>query len=145
MSKASLACIEAREGMNVEWIRLIGFCLLAAVMVMLLRQIHPAMAGLLSVAFGALVLSLVLPQIKQHIDAIQAFLSSLKLEGRYYAVMLKAMGIVLITQMAVQVCIDLDAPSVARRAELCGRVALLGVAVPVFMELTELAVGALRW
>jgi len=129
----------------VEWIRLIGFCLLAAVMVMLLRQIHPAMAGLLSVAFGALVLSLVLPQIKQHIDAIQAFLSSLKLEGRYYAVMLKAMGIVLITQMAVQVCIDLDAPSVARRAELCGRVALLGVAVPVFMELTELAVGALRW
>ncbi|MBQ2948383.1 MAG: hypothetical protein IJD94_05335 [Clostridia bacterium] len=127
-----------------EWIRLIGFCLLAAVMVMLLRQVNSAMAGLLSAAFGVLVLSLVLPQIKQYIDAIQAFLVSLELEGRYYAIMLKAMGVVLVTQMAVQVCIDLDAPTVARRAELCGRAALLGVAVPVFMELTELAVGALR-
>ncbi|MBQ2834831.1 MAG: hypothetical protein IJN79_04780 [Clostridia bacterium] len=127
-----------------EWIRLIGFCLLAAVMVMLLRQVNSAMAGLLSAAFGVLVLSLVLPQIKQYIDAIQAFLVSLELEGRYYAIMLKAMGVVLVTQMAVQVCIDLDAPMVARRAELCGRAALLGVAVPVFMELTELAVGALR-
>ena len=110
-----------------EWIRLIGFCLLAAVMVMLLRQVNSAMAGLLSAAFGVLVLSLVLPQIKQYIDAIQAFLVSLELEGRYYAIMLKAMGVVLVTQMAVQVCIDLDAPTVARRAELCGRAALLGV------------------
>lgn len=127
-----------------EWIRLIGFCLLAAVMVMVLRQLHPAMAGLLSVAFTAMLVGLVLPGIQSYVSTIQAFLASLDLDGAYYRIMLKAMGIVLVTQLAVQVCLDLDAPSIARRAELCGRVALLGVAAPVFMELTQLAVDVLR-
>ena len=43
-----------------EWLRLIGFCLLAAAMVMVLRQLSPAMAGLLAAAFGVLLVGLVL-------------------------------------------------------------------------------------
>ena len=41
-------------------VRLIGFCLLAAVMTMLLRQMNPGVAALLCVAFGAMTL-LMLP------------------------------------------------------------------------------------
>ena len=108
-----------------EWIRLIGFCLLTA-------------------AFGVLIVSAVLPQVREYIGTIREFLDSLGLSGEYYRVMLRAMGIVLVTQIAVQVCRDMDAPSIAQRAELCGRLALLGVAVPVFIELTRLAVDVLR-
>ena len=113
-------------------------------MVLVLRQMNAAAAGLLSAAFGVLIVSLLLPQIKSAIDAVQLFLDMLDLDAQYYRIMLKTMGIAVTTQLAVQVCQDLDAPSVARRAERCGRVALLGVAVPVFVELTQMAVGALR-
>ena len=58
--------------------------------------------------------------------------------------MVKSMGIVLVTQLSVQACEDMGAPSIARRAELVGRLALLSVAVPVFMELTQMAVDVLR-
>lgn len=124
--------------------KLIGYCLLAASMVMVLRQMNAAAAGLLSAAFGVLLVSLLLPQIHASIESVQAFLASLDLDAQYYRIMLKTMGIALATQLAVQVCQDLDAPSIARRAEFCGRIALLGVAVPVFVELTQLAVDALR-
>ena len=127
-----------------EWIRLIGFCLLAASMVMVLRQMQPQTAGLLSVTFCVLLLGAVLPQIGAYVETVRAFLASLGLEAQYYRIMLKAMGIVLVTQLAVQVCQDMDAPSIARRAALCGRMALLGVAVPVFIELTQMAVSVLR-
>ena len=127
-----------------QWLRLIGFCLLAASMVMVLRQMHPQTAGLLSIAFGVLVMALVLPDTGRMIETIRTFLLSLGLDAQYYRIMLKAMGIVLVTQLAVQACQDMDAPSVARRAAFCGRIALLGVAVPVFMELTQLAVDVLR-
>ena len=127
-----------------EWLRLIGFCLLAAAMVMVLRQLSLAMAGLLAAAFGVLLVGLVLPQVRAYIETIRAFLASLELDAQYYRIMLKAMGIVLVTQLAVQVCQDMDAPSIARRAAFCGRIALLGVAVPVFMELTQMAVDVLR-
>lgn len=130
--------------MPMEWLRLIGFCLLAASMVMVLQQLHPQTAGLLSVAFGVLVMGLVLPVIGEMVGEIRAFLLSLGLNAQYYRILLKAMGIVLVTQLAVQVCQDMDAPSIARRAAFCGRIALLGVAVPVFMELTQMAVDVLR-
>ena len=127
-----------------EWIRLIGFCLLTAALTMTLRLMHPAFAGLLCAAFGVLIVSAVLPQVREYLGTIREFLDSLGLSGEYYRVMLRAMGIVLVTQIAVQVCRDMDAPSIAQRAELCGRLALLGVAVPVFIELTQLAVDVLR-
>ena len=127
-----------------EWLRLIGFCLLAASLVMVLRQMHPQTAGLLSVVFGVLVTTLVLPDVGRTVAEIRTFLESLGLGAQYYRIMLKAMGIVMVTQLAVQVCQDMDAPSIARRAAFCGRIALLGVAVPVFMELTQLAVDVLR-
>ena len=68
------------------------------------------------------------------------------LAGLYAAkeAVLKAMGIVLMTQFAAQVCRDMDAPSIACRAELCGRLMLLGVALPIFLKLTQMAVGALQ-
>ena len=127
-----------------EWLRLIGVCLLTAVLVMVLRQMHPQSAGLLSVAFGVMVVGAVLPQLGAYVQTIRSFLSALGLEARYYRVMLKAVGIVLITQLAVQVCQDMDAPSIAARAEFLGRLALLGVAVPIFMELTQMAVEVLQ-
>ena len=127
-----------------EWLRLIGFCLLVAMMVAVLRQMHPAAAGLLTAAFGVLLMGCLLPQIKNHADTVLALMASLNLGGMYYSVLLRAMGIVLVTQLAVQVCRDMDAPSVAQRAEFCGRLALLGVAVPVFTELTQMAVDILR-
>ena len=98
-------------------VRLIGFCLLAAVMTMLLRQMNPGMAALLCVAFGAMTLLMLLPAVGEYAAQIRDFLSELSLEAVYGQTMLKAMGIVLMTQFAAQVCRDMDAPSIACRAE----------------------------
>lgn len=127
-----------------EWLRLMGFCLLAGAMVMIIRQMQPQAAALLSVAFGMMVVSATLAQIAGYIESVQAFLASLNLDAQYFKVMVKAVGIVLVTQLAVQACEDMDALSVARRAETVGRLALLSVAIPVFMELTQMAVDVLR-
>ena len=127
-----------------EWLRLIGFCLLAASMVLVLRQMHPQTAGLLSIAFGVLLVMMVLPGIQAYIENIREFLSELNLDTQYYRILLKAMGIVLVTQLAVQFCQEMDAPMIARKAEFCGQIALLGVALPVFMTLTRMAVDILR-
>ena len=125
-------------------IRLIGFCLLAAVMTMLLRQMNPGVAALLCVAFGAMTLLTLLPAVGEYVTQIQAVLATLAVDAVYGQTMLRAMGIVLITQFAAQVCRDMDAPSIACRAELCGRLLLLGVSLPIFLKLTQMAVGALQ-
>ena len=52
-------------------VRLIGFCLLAAVMTMLLRQMNPGMAALLCVAFGAMTLLMLLPAVGEYAAQIR--------------------------------------------------------------------------
>lgn len=127
-----------------EWLRLIGFCLLAGAMVMLLGQMQAQTAALLSVAFSVLMVGMLLGQIADFMQTVHGFLAALDLDERYFSIMVRSMGIVLVTQLAVQACEDMDAPSIARRAEFVGRLALLSVAVPVFMELTQMAVDVLR-
>ena len=117
---------------------------MAGAMVMVLRQMHAQTAALLSIAFGVLVLGAALPMIADYVKRVQEFLSALNLDAQYFKIMLKTMGIVLVTQLSVQALEDMDASSIARRAEFCGRLALLGVAVPGFIELTQMAVDALR-
>ena len=127
-----------------EWMRLLGVCLLAGALVMLLGQMQPQTAALLSVAFGAVMISVMLEPIAQYIQAVRTFLESLHLDGQYYKILIKSMGVVLVTQLAVQACEDMHAPSIARRAEFVGRMTLLSMAVPVFMELTQMAVDVLK-
>jgi len=127
-----------------DYLSMLGISLMAAGMVMLLKQMYPPAAALITIAFGVMMLSALLPGIREYVGAVSAFLSRASLRGEYGAVMLKAMGIVLVTQLSVQFCQDMDAPSIARRAEFCGRIALLGVALPVFMTLTRMAVDVLR-
>ena len=126
-----------------DWLRLIALCILTSGMIMLLRQMHPQTAALLSVAFGAMLLICVLPFAAQQVREIMEFLENSGLDGEYGAVMLKATGIVLVTQLAGEICRELDAPATAGRAELCGRIALLGVAAPVFISLTQTAMDML--
>ena len=120
------------------------FCLLAGAMVMLLGQLQPQAAALLSVAFGVLVVGAMLGQISGYIETVGTFLASLNFDTQYFKVMVKAMGVVLVTQLAVQACEDMHAPTVAKRAESVGRLALLSVAMPLFMDLTQMAVDVLR-
>lgn len=111
-------------------IRLMGLCFLAAAMTMVLRQMNMAAAGLLCTAFGVLVLGMMLPDIREYVRQICKFLESMALEAQYGEIMLRAVGIVLLTQFSAQICRDMDAPSVAKYAEMCGRLTLLGLALP---------------
>ena len=127
-----------------EWLRLMGFCLLAGALVMVLRQMNPQAAAILSIAVSVLIAGTALSAAAQYLETVRAFLAGLKLDTQYFRIMAKAMGIVLLTQLAVQACEDMEACSIARRAEFVGRLALLSIAMPVFMELTQMAVDVLR-
>lgn len=125
-------------------IRLIGFCLLAAVMTMLLRQMNPGVAALLCVAFGAMTLLTLLPAVGEYVTQIQAFLATLALDAVYGQTMLRAMGIVLITQFAAQVCRDMDAAVDCLPCRTLRTPASAGRGPADFLKLTQMAVGALQ-
>lgn len=127
-----------------NWLGLLGLALLSAGMVLLLRQMYSPAAALLTIVFGVMVLCTLLPTIQEYASTISAFLSSVSLSEEYGGMMLKTMGIVLLTQLSSDACQEMGAQGIACCAELCGRIALLGVAVPVLISLTQMAVNVLK-
>lgn len=126
------------------WFQLIGICLLASVLVVILKPMNPVIASLLTAAFGVMIIGAMLPEIQRFIEVIRQFLMEMGLEGGYYALMLKVMGIVFVAQLAEQVCRDMGAQAVAERVELCGRIAIMGIVVPLFIDLTRMVIDVLR-
>lgn len=124
-----------------EWTRWIGYCLLCAVLIMILKQMNSTFAPLVSIAFGTLALGALLPKVGEWIIFVQQFVERTSLQTAYWQVMLKTVGIVLITQIAYETCCELGANTVANRVVFCGRIALFGVVIPVLTSLLELVTG----
>ena len=101
----------------------IGFSLCAAALCVLLRQYRPEIALVISILCGVGVLLWLLEQLAPVLAQV----------------LLKALGICLITQVACDTCRDIGETAIAARLETAGKAAMLLLAMPVFSELLQQA------
>ena len=96
----------------------IGFSLCAAALCVLLRQYRPEIALVISILCGVGVLLWLLEQLAPVLEQLQQ-LSNLALGsgGETAQVLLKALGICLITQVACDTCRDIGETAIAARLE----------------------------
>ena len=118
----------------------IGFSLCAAALCVLLRQYRPEIALVISILCGMGVLLWLLEQLAPVLEQLQQ-LSNLALgsAGEAAQVLLKALGICLITQVACDTCRDIGETAIAARLETAGKAAMLLLSMPVFSELLQQA------
>ena len=79
------------------------------------------------------------------IDTINEMAEKYSINNSYIKLLLKALGISYITQIAVNTCDDAGLSAVARKVELAGKVTVLILALPLLRDLldmcTKLIVG----
>jgi len=111
----------------------IGACALcAAVLGALLRDRSRELALLLSMGAAAVVLLGALGSAGPVIERILGFADTDGLQGLCMAVMLKAVGLTVLGQLAVRLCKDAGEAALAYGVELAARIAVLGAAMPAF-------------
>lgn len=113
----------------------IGFGLCAAALSLLFRQYRPEYALFLSLLCGIGILLWLLSELMPVFEKLGQ-LSSLALgESEGTQILLKSLGICLITQAASDTCRDIGETAIAARLELAGRAAMLLLAMPLFGQL----------
>ena len=115
----------------------IGFSLCAAALCVLLRQYRPEIALVISILCGVGVLLWLLEQLAPELQQLSNL--ALGSGGEAAQVLLKALGICLITQVACDTCRDIGETAIAARLETAGKAAMLLLAMPVFSELLQQA------
>lgn len=122
-------------------IRIVALCLAAAMICSALRSQRPEMATALSLAVGIGALLMTGDAFGEVSTSIQRFSVLVELDGGSTAVLLKAAGITVISELGVQICSDAGESALAGRIRLTTRVVILGMAMPLVLDIVD-SVGA---
>ena len=119
----------------------VGTALLLALMAWVLRESKSALSPLLLTGGGLLLLLGVFPKLSAF-SSLLSFLSTVGLEEETETAV-KVLSVGLITSMGAEACVELGAPSVAGKLELCGRIEILLLALPTLNALISGALSLL--
>ena len=123
---------------------ILSLLLIAAFLTVLLRQYRPELALGVGVTAGVLLLTAVIGSLTPSLSSLQGMLQAAALPTEYVAVLFKALGLCLITQFSADACRDAGETALAAKAEFTGKVALLVLSLPLFEEITSLALELMQ-
>ena len=116
----------------------------AAFLAVLLRRYQPELALGVGLLAGVAVLAGLLKTVLPLLQRVQVLAENAAVPTAYMGVLLKGLGICLLTQIAADTCRDAGETALANKAELVGKVLLLAVALPLFEEIIALALSLVQ-
>lgn len=114
-----------------------GIAVITAMLAVTVRQYRPELAMQIGIAGGAVMLLLALGSLGGVFDAVRPFFEQSGLESGWAAMFLKITGIAYITQISSELCRDAGEGALACKAELCGRLLIVGAAAPAAVKLLQ--------
>lgn len=114
-------------------------CIISAVLALVLRQYKPEYSLLLSMACSVVVILYLMDGIAEIRDELTRILSSVELPDGLLEIIFKGLGICILAELASQSCRDAGENSIALKAELAGKIAIVLVSMPLFYRLLALA------
>ncbi len=118
---------------------LIAFVALAAIV--LLKQIKPEFALLLKFATILLLCFLAFSVVSDAVSEIFSFGERVSIDSEMLKILLKALGLCLVAQIASDVCKDCGESALSTSVELVGKLSIVLMALPVAAQLIEISLG----
>lgn len=124
-----------------EMLRVVGLGLVAAILIVIVRQQKPEIGMMLSIVTGLLIFTLVLGKISDMLDIFQHLASKADVNLLYLGLIVKILGITYLTEFGVQICKDAGENAIAGKIEFAGKVFILVLAVPLLGAIFDFVVG----
>lgn len=125
--------------MSIDLLQVVVFCLIATVLAMMLRQYRPEYAVFVSLACSVVAVLYLLQGIAQVAERMEALLENTLLSPELVQVVMKCLGVCILTELAGQTCRDAGEQAIGAKVELAGKVTLVLVSLPLFERLLQVA------
>ena len=120
----------------------IGVLAVVAVIVALtLRPKNAEIALMLTVACSVLILVALLSQARQLIGTVNSIVAASQINTGYIAILLKVVGICLLTEFAVNTCRDAGSQSLAGNVSMAGKLLVTITALPLYTDILNTVIG----
>ena len=118
-------------------IQVVGFGLVATVIVLILKEQVPMMAFLLSLFAGIVIFLFLIGKIADVIDMLERLADQSHVNMVFFQTVLKIIGIAYIAEFGAQVVRDAGQESIASKIELAGKVLIIVLAMPIISVIVE--------
>ncbi len=117
--------------------QMIILCIIGCILVLVLKQYQRSYALLLSIGLCLLVIVRILPDAERILSTAEQTFHQFRVTAADFGILCKAVGISYLTQFGMDICRDAGENALGTAVELCGRVLLLMLALPLFVTLSE--------
>ncbi len=118
-----------------EIFTLAGIAIVAAGLVVLLKQYKPEYAFGAALAAGILLLLSSITIFGGIIEEIGSFIRTSGIENENFSILLRCLGVCMITKIASETCKDCGQSSISSKVDLAGKAIILVTAMPLFTQI----------
>lgn len=124
---------------EMNMIAIVGLCIVAAAISVVLRQYKPEYALLVSLGTGIAILLMVVGAFQPLLDQLEKVVAMTQMPEEYLQILFKSLGVCMITQIASDVCKDAGESAISTKVETAGRIAVLLISLPLFEKVLSIA------
>jgi len=121
----------------VEIWQIVGLALIVTVISVVLKQIRPEIALQLTILASASIFIIVMSKIKVIVDLLQNLADQANISSYYLFIVLKIVGVAYLAEFGAQICRDAGEGALASKIELAAKVAVIALAIPIIVAITE--------
>lgn len=125
-------------------IKIAGIALAVLFCALIVKDKNHTVAALLSVAGGIMLLTAVIGKFSEIIGAVRDFTGSSSVTDAYVKLMLKALGITILTQFVADICRDNGESALASITETASKIAVVTMLLPLFQTIISIVGGLLK-
>lgn len=124
--------------MVVEIFKIIGAGLIVTILTLLVKQHKPEIAVLLSAMGGILILIMLINLFSAVFSSLTQIVERAGINTELFATLLKVIGVGYITEFAANICVDMQANSIADKILLGGKLVILALSMPILKGIVDL-------
>ena len=109
----------------------------AAMLILWIRPLKPEYGMFLSLGAMLLLIGAAVTQLDSILSLIRALMEYTGLDGVYFKILLKIMGLAWISQLASDICKEAGCAAISRQIDIYGKLLILSVSLPVVTALID--------
>ena len=118
--------------------------ILTALIYAFVRQLKPEFAPFVILSGCAIILVTVAQRFLEASQTVDKMMELAGLEKENVSILMRSLGICVITQFAADICYDNSSSATAAAVELAGRVGAITLALPMLQAVAKLALGMME-
>ena len=125
-------------------VKIAFFGIFTALIYALIRNIKPEIAPLVIIGGAAVVIITLTDNLLEVSQSVDEMMKLAGIEKENVSILMKALGICVVTQFAADICYDNSCSSMAAAVELAGKIGAIMLAMPMIKTVAEIAIGLIN-